>query len=183
MQWADFSNQNLAIASHVQCPGAPRCGCREEGTGSDVGLWSAKRHGPKGSLTEGLHGSGSGRTNAQDFMVAGGSSLFCKLICLFFSLVRVSHSVPWPCPKPACAPIGCVAAGFPSLFLSGESLPARTFLSHFHATFLKFWLPFHAICSVERMKTETASSFPLPQHYIPFPLWRPITFINSLKKH
>lgn len=42
---------------------------------------------PKGPVTEGVRGSGSGRTNAQDFMVAGGGSLFCRLLCLSLSLV------------------------------------------------------------------------------------------------
>lgn len=55
---------------------------------------------PREPMTEGVSGSGSGRAHAQDFMVAGGCSLFCRLICLSLSLVPVSHSVLWLCPKP-----------------------------------------------------------------------------------
>lgn len=33
-------------------------------------------------MTEDVHGSGSGRTNAQDFTVAGGGDLSCGLICI-----------------------------------------------------------------------------------------------------
>lgn len=128
VRWTDFSNRNLTVPwCHMRCPGAPRCGSPEEGTGSDVGLRSGKWHVPKGPMTKSVHGSGSGRTNAQDFMVAGGSYLFCELICLLLSVVRVSHSVLWPCPKAPCAPVGCVAAGFPSPLCSDDSLPARTF--------------------------------------------------------
>lgn len=125
----------------------------EEGTGTGFGLGSA--HCP-----EGVPGSGSGTANAQYSVVAGGCSLFCKLICLSLSLVPVSHLVHWLCPKPRRAPVGCVSAGFPSLFGSGDSLLVRTFPSHFHGTSLRFWWLFPAVCSAERMKTETGYSSP-----------------------
>lgn len=136
---------------------------------------------PKGPVTEGVRGSGSGRTNAQDFMVAGGGSLFCRLLCLSLSLVHVSRSVLWLCPKPTRAPAGYVAARFPSPFGSGDSLPVRTSPSHFHGTVLRFWWLFPAICSAERMKTETGYSSP-SNIILPF-LYEGQLLLLTLLKH
>lgn len=132
MLWADLAD--ISQRCRVRCPGAPRCGCPEEGTGRDVGLQTGKRHVHERPMTKTAHGSGSGSASAQVLMVAGGRFLFCELICLFLSLVHDSLSVLWPCPKPLWAAVGCVAVGFPSVLLwwppANEAIAFTFFMLH-----------------------------------------------------